>query len=53
MLFSKCQMYLSFLGVRLDRVRGGRQKYKRSADQPPVAITSQGYFPKKIHIDSK
>jgi hypothetical protein len=25
-----------FSGVRLDRVRGGRQKYKRSPDSQPI-----------------
>jgi len=27
-------------GVRLDRVRGGRQKYRRSGDYLPLGITS-------------
>lgn len=27
---------LYFIGVRLDRVRGGRQKYKRSPDSQPL-----------------
>ena len=45
--------YLCFSpGVRLDRVRGGRQKYKRSPEQPPVAIT-QSTPVKKQCIESK
>lgn len=43
---------LFFAGVRLDRVRGGRQKYKRSPEQPQVAIT-QSPPVKKQCIESK
>ena len=32
-------MIFSIAGVRLDRVRGGRQKYKRSPDQVPIALS--------------
>ncbi len=40
-----------FVGVRLDRVRGGRQKYKRSPETQPMPITSSPI--KKICIDGK
>nr|AHY03422.1 estrogen receptor [Perinereis aibuhitensis] len=38
--FQKClRMGMLKEGVRLDRVRGGRQKYKRSPDQVPIALS--------------
>lgn len=37
------------VGVRLDRVRGGRQKYKRSIDIPPISIAHI----KKQHVEGR
>jgi len=38
--FQKClRMGMLKEGVRLDRVRGGRQKYKRSPELPPITLT--------------
>jgi hypothetical protein len=34
-----------FPGVRLDRVRGGRQKYKRASDVNPSFTISQSFSP--------
>lgn len=44
-------MLLIFVGVRLDRVRGGRQKYKRTIDSGPIV---QQIFPmiKKACIET-
>lgn len=43
--------YLYCVGVRLDRVRGGRQKYKRTVDSGPIV---QQIFPmiKKACVES-
>lgn len=50
--FQKClRMGMLKEGVRLDRVRGGRQKYKRSPDMPAVAITASSVA-KKICLEA-
>lgn len=34
-------LLMNFAGVRLDRVRGGRQKYKRSPDSQVIVVHQQ------------
>ena len=52
--FQKClKMGMLKEGVRLDRVRGGRQKYRRMIDNPYTSISMNGSQRTSLTLDGK
>ena len=52
--FQKClKMGMLKEGVRLDRVRGGRQKYRRPIDNPYTPFSMNGYQKPPLSLDGK
>ena len=52
--FQKClKMGMLKEGVRLDRVRGGRQKYRRPIDNPYTPFSINGHQKPPLSLDGK